>query len=368
MTADPPPPPLPTVPGDGGLSWLSWLRVAAMAAVVLIHVAGLTAIAPDARSTAPGRVAIVANSSSRWAVPVFVMMSGTLLLDPARYRGARRFLRRRALRLVPAVVFWHLVYLGYLAVATDRSLDPGTLAQQILTGRLWTALYFFWIVLGLAVVTPLLIGWVATATRRAQLAAGAFLSALGPLCLVTVPLRHAPYAWLQTAWTWWIPYLGYYLLGYALRSVVLRRWSLVGGVLVAAAGSALLGWHWRRGTGVAGLLERYTPAESYYSPTLVLIAVSVFLVARATMRPAGMLRVACRPVAAVLGRRLGEVTLGVFGVHLLVLELVLRLPVLGGNPAADSVGQLLTRCVTVFVLAYLIALVASRLPVLRRVF
>ena len=71
-----------------GLAWVSWLRVLAILAVVLIHVAGITAVAPDARSTTQGNLAIVLDFASRWSVPVFVMVSGALLLDPSRYRGA----------------------------------------------------------------------------------------------------------------------------------------------------------------------------------------------------------------------------------------------------------------------------------------
>lgn len=349
------------------LIWVSWLRIVAMAAVVLIHVAGLTAIAPDARQTPVGRVAIGLDFASRWAVPVFVLLSGALLLDPARYRGPGDFLRRRALRLVPAVIFWHLVYLVFIALATDRTLTPGLIVRQILTGKLWTALYFFWIVLGLALITPLLIGWVASASQRAQLVAGALLATIGPLCLVTVPVRQAPFIWLETAWTWWIPYLGYYLLGYALRDVVLRRGGLLFAVVVAAGGSALLSWQWRRRTGLAGVLEHQLPAASYYSPVLVLIAIAIFLIARSVIRPDGLLGALCRPGPAQVARRLGDTTLGVFGVHLLILKLVLALPWLGGANAADSVVQLVGRCLAVFLIAYLLVLVGARVPLLRRV-
>jgi hypothetical protein len=55
-------------------------------------------------------------------------------------------------------------------------------------------------------------------------------------------------------------------------------------------------------------------------------------------------------------------------VHLLVLEAVLATPVIGGADAAGSVSELLARCVVVFVVSYLIALLAARIPGVRRVF
>jgi surface polysaccharide O-acyltransferase-like enzyme len=355
------------------LAWISWLRVVAIGAVVLIHVGGMTASAPDARSTAQGQLGIVLDFASRWCVPVFVMVSGALLLDPARYRGSADFLRRRAMRLVPAVVVWHLVYLGYILAFTDTPLSLHDALQRTLTGRLWTALYFFWIVIGLAVITPVLIPWIASVSRRSVLLVGLVAAAVPALTVVTVPVRtdvlwRADMSWVETPWTWWIPYLGYYLLGYALRNVVLTRWRLLLPAIGAVGGSVLLIWQWGRSAGLGGALERYLPAEAYYSPTVIVIAISVFLLAQGLIRPSGPLSALCRPAPALAGRRLGDSTLGVFAVHLLVLEVVLRLPLIGGDRAAESVGELLARCLMVFVVAYLIALLANRVPVLRRLF
>ncbi len=346
---------------------MSWLRVVAITGVVLIHVAGLTAIAPDARETTVGQLGITLDFASRWAVPVFVMLSGALLLDPSRYRGARDFLRRRAVRLLPAIVFWHLVYLGVRVVLASAPLTPGAALRLILNGQLWTALYFFWIVLGLAVVTPVLLPWVAQTSRRAVLLAGAAAAAIPVLTLLTASVRDVPVVWVHTPWTWWMPYLGFYLLGYALSTVVLRGWQLAATALVVVAATSMLCWQWRRTTGWGGVLERYQPAESYYSATVLVVAVGVFLLARALVRPRGPLRSLCRSGPTRLGRRLGDATLGVFASHLLVLEVVLRLPVLGGDKAADSVLQLVARCLVVLVGAYVVALVGSLVPWVRRV-
>lgn len=351
---------------DDGLAWISWLRVLAITGVVLIHVAGLNAITPGARGTTLGRLGIVLDFGSRWAVPVFIMLSGALLLDPARYRGPRDFLARRAVRLLPAIIVWHLVYLAWRASVSTRPISPGAALRLVLNGQVWTALYFFWIVLGLAVITPVLIPWVAQATRSAVLLAGVAAAAVPVLTLLTVPVRGVPLVWVHTPWTWWIPYLGYYLLGYALRDVVLRRARLAAVAGVVVTGIAVLAWQWRRPTGLGQTLERYQPAESYYSVSVLAVAVGVFLLGRSLVRPGGGLRALCRPKVAVVGRRLGDATLGVFASHLLVLEVVMRLPVVGG-PAATSVPALFARILLVLLGAYLIALVGRQVPLVRRV-
>src|SRR5690606_23528722 len=97
------------------LAWVSWLRAVAIGAVVLIHTVGATAGGPGSTTTVDGWVARALDLPFLWAVPVFVMLSGALSLDPGRYRGSGDYLRRRVWRLVPAVVVWNGVYVTYLA-------------------------------------------------------------------------------------------------------------------------------------------------------------------------------------------------------------------------------------------------------------
>ena len=317
-------------PGSG--SWLSQGRV-------LIHTAGLTAVAPTARATTRGQLAIALDFSSRWAVPVFVMVSGALLLDPSRYRGAGDFLRRRALRLVPAIVVWHLVYPAYLVAFTNAHITAAYAIQLTLQGRLWTALYFFWIVLGLAIITPVLVPWIAASSRRA-VSAGRRARGVPPSPqLVTAPIRRTDLVWVETPWTWWIPYLGYYLLGYALRDTVLTRWRLaLTSAAVAVGGSALLTWQWRQSEGVVAARALRTRRVLHYRRSSSCDRRVGLSTCTASSVEDGLLRALFRPSAARVARRLGDATLGVFGVHLLVIEGLLRLPLIGGNQAANSVS------------------------------
>ena len=154
--------------------------------------------------------------------------------------------------------------------------------------------------------------------------------------MLTVPVRtdvlwKADMSWVETPWTWWIPYLGYYLLGYALRDVVLRGWRLALAAAVAVGLTAHADLAVGTEAGLGGVLERYLPAEAYYSVTLVVLAVAIFLLARALVRPGGWLGVLSARGPALAGRRLGDSTLGVFAIHLLVLQAVLRMPVIGGR-------------------------------------
>lgn len=348
------------------LAWISWLRVIAIAGVVTIHTAASTTAIDDARGQWRGLAAIVLDIGAVFTVPVFVMVSGALLLDPRRYRGARDFLRKRAWRLVPAILVWHLFYLGFRYWYKDETFTWNQVVNEFLNGRTYTALYFFWIVLGLALITPVLVPWIATASRKAVLVAGAAAAAMPILTMATLELRGTAVTWIVTPWTWWTPYLGFYLLGWALRGVVLRGFALAG-VAVAAAGlGAMTIWQWNN-PDAPHWLQTISPV-TYYGLGVHLYAITIFLLAQGLIRPGSLLGPLARPRTASLGRLLGDATMGVFALHLAVLGVVVGEQWIGNDLAAASVAELLLRIAVVLVATYAIVLVARLIPGLRRVF
>ena len=347
-------------------AWISWLRVLAISGVVAIHTVGYTAVLPDARSKPFGLLAIIMDIGAIWAVPLFVMVSGALLLDPTRYRGAGDFLRRRALRLVPAIVFWHLFYVAFRFWYLDQEYTGGQLLRLVLNGDLFTGLYFFWIVLGLAVATPALVPWLREASRTQVLVGAALACAMPVLTISTIGLRGAAVAWVETPWTWWIFYLGVYLLGWGLRGVVLRGWWLALATVAAVVLTASLAWQWRN-PAAPEWLQTLSPV-SYYGLGVQAVAALLFLVAQGAVREGGVLRVLARGRLARAGGTLGAATLGVFALHLGLVQVSWRLPVVGGDPAVTSSELLVARWLVVLVTSFAVTLVLRRVPVVRQVF
>lgn len=88
--------------------WLDATRVLACLAVVVLHVAAAcwkTAFYSDALSW----IALnFYDSTVRWAVPVFVMVSGALLL--CGNRSLREIMQKNVLRIVVAFYCWSFLY------------------------------------------------------------------------------------------------------------------------------------------------------------------------------------------------------------------------------------------------------------------
>ena len=194
--------------------------------------------------------------------------------------------------------------------------------------------------------------------------AGTAAATMTSLTMATQGWRGASDAFVNTAWTWWIPYLGFFILGWGLRGVVLNGWRLGLVGLGTAALAALLVWQWRN-PAAPDWLQTVAPVN-YYGISTALYACGVFLACQGLLRPDGPLGVLTRGRVARAARTLGDVTLGVFALHLTILLLVLELSSLGSEPASDGALSMLLRLAVVIVGTFAIVVVLRRVPGVRR--
>ena len=89
--------------------YLDVLRILATFAVITIHVCSQNwnKVAP---SSYEWNVFNFFSGISRWAVPIFVMISGTLFLDNRRNINIKKLYTKNILRIITAFIFWSLFY------------------------------------------------------------------------------------------------------------------------------------------------------------------------------------------------------------------------------------------------------------------
>ncbi len=85
--------------------YLDLLRLLATFGVIFLHVFATGFNGPIQHHD--WYVALVGNSLVRWSVPIFVMISGTLFLNPDKEVSLRSILTKRIPRLLIAYVFWY---------------------------------------------------------------------------------------------------------------------------------------------------------------------------------------------------------------------------------------------------------------------
>lgn len=87
---------------DKRLYHFDLLRIKAIFFVILLHIA---ANAQNEIDTFDWNTANVFNSSSRFAVPILFMISGTFFLDPAKHVSIKIIFSKYVFRIITALLF-----------------------------------------------------------------------------------------------------------------------------------------------------------------------------------------------------------------------------------------------------------------------
>src|ERR1700742_1816194 len=93
------------------LDWINNLRIIAMFFVIVLHTTSPLLMAYGKVRDSYWLIADFFNALSRFGVPVFVMITGALLLNRDYQLGD--FLRKRLGRIFPPFIFWSGVYILY---------------------------------------------------------------------------------------------------------------------------------------------------------------------------------------------------------------------------------------------------------------
>lgn len=321
------------------------LRVLAALAVIWLHVSsGVATTRPDLASSG-WWTGNVADAFSRWCVPVFVMISGALLLEQPGNAAPLPFYRKRAWRLLPPLLFWSAVYLLYRSYS-ETSFSGSVAVRSVLAGAPYFHLWYLCMIVGLYLFTPFLTVLVTALQRDA-------LWLLIGLCFCLTSVHWLLERQPGTLWLSAVYYVGYFLAGYALSrpGMVLSDRFLVAAFLFA--GLAVAG-------GTALLLPWIGPRSwnlmyHYLNPLVAVMAFSIFLwVVQRQDFPPALLRWV---------NRLAPLSLGIYLLHPLWMRVLDALAITGflwhplfGIPAMT---------LSAFVLSALAAAVLRRIPFLR---
>ena len=339
------------------LAYANMMRIVAAIAPVLYHVTIPFFDLHESMSRLDWWFCNFILSSTPWVVGVILMLSGALLLDPSKSESAKVFYRKRLQRVGIPLIFWSVIYLAYEAKYTAAGLTLYQALQRVATGQTAPHLYFLFAIGGLYVFTPMMRIYIAHATRK-ELFLGIllvfFMLAGGHLAS-----SFARRGWMGgNAFNKFIPYLGYFLLGYYLRNVIMSRKTFVwvcglwiGSVILTAVGTYALVFVLDIGREM--LLYRVL------SPAMIITTVTTFLIlSYAFSRPSGK-----KTWKTNMVQKLSAATLGVFLIHLVF---VWRAHDLGMIDWLGSVWvSVPVASFVILVISYLITFIIGRVPYVR---
>lgn len=313
------PPPLRTSARAASpfVAWLDIARVCAMLAVLGVHaVAPVVTTAHTDLGSPTWWTANLVDATLLWCVPVFIMISGALLLGP-RSEGLRTFYRKRFTRIGIPLVVWSGVYLLWEMWRSEIGMREAF--REMLSGSPSLHLYFLFVLAGLYLLTPFLRVLVEYAMTPTLWCFAGLMSVVGMADQAIVALDGVGE---PNAATRFLPFVGYYVMGYLLRDVEMSRvrlWTAGAVFFAGAVGTAMGAALMASFEGEWGRLARYF--YDYLSPTILVTSVAAYLLFQALGsrlskrheegRSSGLSR---------LLTPLANLSFGVFLVHVLVLH------------------------------------------------
>jgi surface polysaccharide O-acyltransferase-like enzyme len=210
------------------------LRAVAITAVIALHIAAppVVNLFDKYGAKAGWWTANFYDSLCRFCVPVFIMITGALLLP--QVIGLREFLHKRLNRILIPFIFWSLVYLIFSLIAKERV--EGTISFinvitwigiQFIQGTA-VHLWYVYMLIGLYLFIPIIKPWVQTASNKALLY---FLI----IWIITLIFNQQTILEFDTSFdiSNFGGFTGYLILGYYLahRLILNRKTMLYAGVL-----------------------------------------------------------------------------------------------------------------------------------------
>jgi surface polysaccharide O-acyltransferase-like enzyme len=137
---------------------ISLLRILATLSVILIHVSASLVMKFGEISNFEWNVANFYDSISRYSVPVFFMISGSLLLG--REFEIKDFLKNRLGKIIPPFLFWSLFYgLTNRYVFNHETFNISKVIRDIFYGSKYH-LWFVFALIGVYLITPIFQKWI----------------------------------------------------------------------------------------------------------------------------------------------------------------------------------------------------------------
>ena len=346
----------------------SYLRVIAALAIVFLHtfqymVEAFHVLGNDKIAS------MCVRNSTLWAVPAFVLVSGALLLNPAREMTYKKLYGKYVLKIVIALFFFFFIYEIVDCFIFDKNINFESFVRwmkALYTGNSWKPLWYLYMLLALYFMLPIY-RRAAQAMNRSDfryivLVLIIFQSAI-PFIERLTGVRSGFYICVYAVYTL------YFFAGYAIYKghIVIR--TLVAWILfiLSSGANVLLTVLSFKG----GLTSVYDAINNYASVIVVIQSLSLFALFINRGRSAVEGNVSNEEVSerpGVFGRLLlsiDKVTLGIYLVHLIILRVIIYAFKFNSYDYGFYMNVLLS--IGIFAAAFIVSRILHLIPLVKKI-
>lgn len=333
--------------------YFSRLRAIACIAVVVLHT--FYACNGFSATLADTSIMLSARNLMMWAVPVFVMVSGALLLDKSRSITYKKLFTRYVLRMALALVIFTLLFAVFDGAA-GKSLGLSTITdsmKNILFGTGWRHMWYLYLMIAIYLLLPFY-RMIAVALKKTDMY---YLLGVYTVFLLLLPtieaLTESKTAFYICVYS---VYPFYLFLGYAINEGMIKAGRIPAMLMLIASSVAI------------GVLTVYSVNNSndkisgllgnYSFPLIALQAFGIFAFAAGSNSGK----------KTFIDRIFSEIDRCSFGIYLIhMLFLKLAVVVFGWNPIAHGgTAMVLLLTVGVFLASYVSTFLLKLIPQVKK--
>jgi surface polysaccharide O-acyltransferase-like enzyme len=306
------------------LLWADILKIIAVLGVIFLHVSAPFLV--PFSSSREWWIGNIYDSLSRWCVPLFVMISGALILPKAGKVPVKQFLLVRVRRILIPFLIWSAVYFFYRIHVKEDPLVWFAFFRMLLTEPVYYHLWFIYMLIVLYLFAPAISAFLTNSSRKHVwylIALWFFWASLLPI--IDTPLDFEPYFTPDMDDYSPLRLSGYFLLGYMLKDIRAQsgfHWLMLVSTFLSGGAITILG------TYIMSLNRgEFDPFfYKYFSITVVLMTLSLFLIVKSIFNTRketgtnGNERIRMNSPKYI--RKIGMSVFGIYLIHALVLELL----------------------------------------------
>ncbi|EFE8270768.1 acyltransferase [Escherichia coli] len=334
------------------MQWAYNLRVFAIFMVVVIHVTAGYVTFADTNPSFYGSTlwwsANILDSFSRWSVPVFVMLSGYFLINGTD--STISFYKKRMTRILIPVLAWTMIYITWTIfksyIKGDLTLGVITSIKQLLAGKPYYHMWFLYMIPFLYIITPFLRKIITKSSDNEVTILIVICSALPLINLIYNNVvgmeNNKPQFFMIT----FLNYIGYFVIGGVFRAKKTEKLCMCTiFTLISLIITAILAYKF-------GRVYFY----DYLSLNVFISSVLIFAI--------------CSSInggESLLSKKLASLTLGVYLIHPIFIELYSYLLRHLLKINAFSIVYMLFMIVVVFASSLAASLIISKLKYLNKI-
>lgn len=156
---------------------------------------------------------------SKIGVPLFIMISGLLHLNPEKKIDQKYFYLNRLRKIIVPILFWAMIYFLWRYYYHGEKINMRIILSEIITGKVYYHFWFLYMILGLYIFTP----YLKVLIKNISFKQTAFLLVLWFSYRLINPVIHSfTGEYFGIPFPFMFDYVGYYIAGSFLHQYNIR--------------------------------------------------------------------------------------------------------------------------------------------------